>query len=317
MDQAVQLLSGKELGVSLLGSLFVEASKMNIGHGDMARARILAEKATSYLIISYSSDSPQVLDNQHRANHPSTNIHYGLSSLDWATSVHDVPPSLDSNGFEDWLWRREGLQNSQIYFESPNSFLSNSIFPAFLELPHREQTSPELYENVGRFNYRPRCHWCFLGEILEFDISDLAILVKDIDDTNVELLLETNARGIFSKLRLAHTVAILYAQREGITTEPEISIENVALLQIFPISLPHLVTLRDLAQEFSTKRKTDNARTCHGCGEKSSSMVKRSRCSFFWYCNEKCQKNGWNTKGHKDDCKILKKPDLRGMFLMK
>ncbi|TGO51582.1 hypothetical protein BCON_0158g00080 [Botryotinia convoluta] len=264
MDQAIQLLSGKELGASLLGGLFAEASKMNIGHGDLARARILAEKATTYLIISHGSDSTQVLDNQHRAKHPSMNIYYGLSSLDWAKSVHDVPSSLDSNGFEDWLWRREGLQNSQIYFEIPSSFLSNSIFPAFLELPHREQTSLEFYENVGKSNYRPRRHWCFLGEILEFEISDLAILVKDIDDTNVELLLETNARGIFPRLRVAHTVAILFAQRDGITTEPEISLENVVLLQIFPISLPHLVALRDLTQEFSAKRETDNARTCHG-----------------------------------------------------
>ncbi|KAF5877245.1 putative set domain-containing protein 5 protein [Botrytis fragariae] len=207
MDQAVQLLSGKKLGVSLLGGLFVEASKMNIGHGDLARARILAEKATTYLIISYGSDSLQVLDNQHRANHLSMNIYYGLSSLDWATPVHDVPSSLDSNGFEDWLWRREGLQNSQIYFQSPNN---------------------------------------------------LAILVKDIDDTNVELLLETNARGIFPRLRKAHLVAILYAQRDGKITEPEISLENVALLQIFPISLSHLIALRDLTREFSSKRETDN-----------------------------------------------------------
>ncbi|THV47246.1 hypothetical protein BGAL_0325g00110 [Botrytis galanthina] len=262
MDQAVQLLSGKEVGVSLLGGLLAEASKMNIGHGDLARARILAEKATPYLIISYGSDSVQVLDNQHRASHPSMNVYYGLSSLDWATPVHGVPSSLDSNRFEDWLWRREGLQNSQIYFESPNSFLSNSIFPSFLELPHREQTSPEFYENAGKSNQRPRRHWCFLGEILEFDISDLVILVKAVDDTNVQLLLEPNARGIFPKLRKAHTVAILYAQRDGKITEPDISLQNVALLQ-------------------------------------------------------KCQKNGWSTKGHKNDCKILKKPDLRGMFLMK
>ncbi|KAF7921989.1 uncharacterized protein EAE98_008200 [Botrytis deweyae] len=317
MDQAVQLLSGKEMGVSLLGGLFVEASKMNIGHGDLARARILAEKATPYLRISYGSDSLQVLDNKQRANHPSMNIYYGLSSLDWATPVHDVPSSLDSNGFEDWLWRREGLQNSQIYFESPNSFLSNSIFPSLLELPHRQRTSPEFYENAGKFNYRPRRHWCFLGEILEFDISVLAILVKDVDEREVQLFLETNARGIFPRLRKAHTVAILYAQRDDKFTETYISLENVALLQIFPISLSHLIALRDLTQEFSTKREVDNARKCHGCGKKSSSMVKCSGCSFFWYCNQKCQKNGWNTKGHKNDCKILKKPDLRGMFLMK
>ncbi|KAF7953398.1 uncharacterized protein EAE97_000797 [Botrytis byssoidea] len=299
MDQAVQLLSGKEVGVSLLGGLFAEASKMNVGHGDLARARTLAEKATPYLIISYGSDSVQVLDNQHRANQPSMNIYYGLSSIDWATPVHDVPSSVDSNGFEDWLWRREGLQNSQIYFESLNIFLVTPFSPHswnFRIETRRAQSSMKM---------------------LESPISDRDATVKDLDDTHVQLLLETNARGIFPKLRKAHTVAILYAQRDGKITEPDISLKNIALLQIFPTSLSRLIALRDLTHEFSTKRETDNARTCHGCGKKSSSMVKCSGCSFFCYCNEKCQKNGWCTKGHKNDCKILKKPDLRGMFLIK
>ncbi|TGO47389.1 hypothetical protein BOTNAR_0528g00030 [Botryotinia narcissicola] len=185
IDQAVQLIYGKEVGVSLLGGLFAEASKTNISHGDWARARILAEKATPYLIISYGSDSVQVLDNQHRASQPSMNNYYGLSSLDWATPVHDVP----------------------------------------------DQTSPELYENAGKSNQRPRRHWYFLGEILEFDISDLVILVKDLDDTHFQLLLKTNARGIFPKLRKAHKVAILYAQSDGKVTEPDISLKNVALIQ--------------------------------------------------------------------------------------
>ncbi|KAF7955659.1 hypothetical protein EAE96_004585 [Botrytis aclada] len=300
MDQTVQLLTGKEMGVKLLGGLFAEASKMHIGHGDLARGRIMAEKATPYLVICNGSDSPQVLENQHRANHPSMNAYYGLSSQDWATSVNDIPANLDPNAFEDWLWRREGLQNLQVYFESPNSFLNTSIFPAFLELPRKGKTSPDFYENAGTFNYRPRRHWCFL----------------DIDDAEVEIRLETNARDIAPKVRKAHTVAVIYAQGQGITTEPEIRLKDAALLQIFPISMPHLIALKDLTQKFSTKRETDNARTCHGCGKMSSSMVRCGGCSSFWYCNKKCQTNGWN-KGHKNDCKILKNTELRGMFLMK
>ncbi|KAG6313987.1 hypothetical protein E4U44_002180 [Claviceps purpurea] len=32
---------------------------------------------------------------------------------------------------------------------------------------------------------------------------------------------------------------------------------------------------------------------------------------------KRCQKAGWNSKGHKTDCKFLKDPDLRALFLFK
>ncbi|KAK6611380.1 set domain-containing protein 5 [Botrytis cinerea] len=133
-------------------------------------------------------------------------------------------------------------------------------------------TSPEFYESIEGSSQRPRRHWCFLGHILDFETSPPIILVKDINDTIVELSLKANARDIVSRLRKAHTVAILYAQRDGTTTEPEIRLENVSLLQIFPISLIHLIALRDVTQEFTTKRESDNARTCHGCDKKSSPL---------------------------------------------
>ncbi|KAM3155584.1 hypothetical protein ABEW05_003934 [Botrytis cinerea] len=303
MDQAVQLFSRKGLGVRFLGGLFAEASTINIGHGDLARARILAQRAIPYMIMYHGGDSTQARDNKLRASHPSMGSFYRSLSSDWAKSIHDVPSGLDSDEFEDWLWRREGLQNSQIYSESPASFLSHSIFPTFLALPHRKQTSPEFYESIEGSSQRPRRHWCFLGHILDFETSPPIILVKDINDTIVELSLKANARDIVSRLRKAHTVAILYAQRDGTTTEPEIRLENVSLLQIFPISLIHLIALRDVTQEFTTKRESDNARTCHGCDKKSSPL--------------ECQVNGWKNKGHKNDCKILQNPDLRMMFLMK
>ncbi|KAM0193307.1 hypothetical protein ACHAPC_001557 [Botrytis cinerea] len=289
MDQAVQLFSRKGLGVRFLGGLFAEASTINIGHGNLARARILAQRAIPYMIMYHGSDSTQARDNKLRASHPSMGSFYRSLSSDWAKSIHDVPPA---------------------------NFLSHSIFPTFLALPHRKQTSPEFYESIERSSHQPRRHWCFLGHILDFETSPPTILVKNINDTIVELSLKANARDIVSRLRKAHTVAILYAQRDGTTTEPEIRLQNVSLLQVFPISLIHLIALRDLTQEFSTKRETDNARTCHGCGKKSSSLARCGRCSFFWYCNKECQVNGWKNKGHKNDCKILHNPDLRMMFIM-
>ncbi|KAF7862619.1 hypothetical protein EAF04_007492 [Stromatinia cepivora] len=273
------------------------------------------------MIVIYGSDSPEVLDNRRRANHPSMSDFYGLSSQEWATAVDDVPSGLKSDEFEGWVWRREGLQDSRLFSHRPNSFLSHSIFPAFKDLPHKKMEDPDFYENVGTSTCGPRRHWCFLGGIVEFETGPpLKILIEDIDGTKVELTLDTNARDkgpTPAQLLKGHTVAVLYAQRCGDDSKPEISLENTALLQIFPISLHNLIALGDVTQEFSTKREIDNARICHACGKKSASIAKCGRCSFFWYCNQNCQAASWNKKGHKDDCKILSNPNLRGMFAMK
>ncbi|CAD6443849.1 2b9a247b-e208-4d70-9f52-29c7cf793885 [Sclerotinia trifoliorum] len=246
---------------------------------------------------------------------------YGLSSQEWATAVDDVPWGLKSYEFEDWVWRREGLQDSRLFSHRPNIFLCYSIFPAFDDLPHKREKNSNLYEDVGTSTCRPQRHWCFLGEIVEFKRrGSIKILIEDIDGTKVELILNTDARAkspALTQLRKGHTVAVLYAQRCGDDCKPEISLQNAALLQIFPISLHNLIALEDVAQEFSTKRETANTRICHAGGKKSASMAKCGRCSFFWYCNQSCQKAGWNKKGHKNDCKFLSEPNLRGMFVMK
>jgi hypothetical protein len=105
--------------------------------------------------------------------------------------------------------------------------------------------------------------------------------------------------------------------------------------QVFPLSLHELLALNDQVQQFSTK--LDGIGTCHGCGRKSASLKQCGRCSSFWYCDrvrpplkilprimltwmlcEKgCQEAGWNEKGHKDNCKLLKDPDLRGLLFFK
>lgn len=290
LDQIVQLLSGNEFHLSLLCNALSEASKLNLGQGDLARARVLAQKAMQYMIVIYGSDSPEVLDNKRRANYPSMSDFYGLSSQDWATAVNDVPSGLKSDEFEDWVWRREGLQDSRLFSDRPNSFLGYSMFPAFNDLPHEREANPDFYEEVGTSTCQPRRHWCFLGEIVEFQPRrPREILIEDIDGTNVELTLDNDARDKsppLPQLRKGHTVAVLYAQRCGDDSEPEISLQNAALLQILPISLHDLIALKDVVQEFSTKREIENTRICHACGKKSTSMAKCGRCSLFWYCNQ-------------------------------
>ena len=107
------------------------------------------------------------------------------------------------------------------------------------------------------------------------------------------------------------------------------------ITQIFPVSLHHLLALNDQVQQFSTE--FDGLRICHGYGKKAASLKRCGKCSFFWYCDRarpqskspcknvdldvnmsaiNCQVAGWNEKGHKANCKLLKDPDLRGLFVL-
>jgi hypothetical protein len=68
--------------------------------------------------------------------------------------------------------------------------------------------------------------------------------------------------------------------------------------------------LSDRVQQYAAKPDGDELRTCHGCGEKGASLKKCGRCLLFCYCDAACHAAGWNQKGHKEDCKLLRDPDL-------
>jgi hypothetical protein len=88
-------------------------------------------------------------------------------------------------------------------------------------------------------------------------------------------------------------------------------------------------------QQYATQ--ANGERTCQGCGHKADTLKKCARCNWFWYCDKACkspasptarreranppddqvcQTLAWNQKGHKGDCKLLKDPELRGLFLL-
>ncbi|KAG6293348.1 hypothetical protein E4U09_003027 [Claviceps aff. purpurea] len=79
-----------------------------------------------------------------------------------------------------------------------------------------------------------------------------------------------------------------------------------------------MLALGNQVHELSFRQHNDT-RTCGGCGTSvtAASMKRCSMCLSSWYCNKDCQMVGWVTKAHKDDCKFLRDPDLRGLFLTK
>ncbi|PGH36549.1 hypothetical protein GX50_00586 [[Emmonsia] crescens] len=314
-EQQVRLY--KEQGRDDIGlaQAFIYAAWVTIANGDLARGRILAERAVSIWETAFGGDSKEAIEHGIIAQDPSMYELYGLSDR-WKTTVDEAPSGLEPNDFEDWLWKREKPKH-----RGPLADLrSRATFPEFNGLPGENYIDSDFYESSGMLAYRPRRHWCFLGEIV--DISSLLRLemkIEDVDGTRIPLLFYTDGRGnelAPTQVQKGYTVAILYAKRHVFMfCEPGIRHEDPELMKIFPLSLSKLLALNDKVQQFSME--TDGIRTCHGCGKKGASLQRCSKCLSFGYCGKACQVAGWNEKGHKADCKFLKDPSLRGLFAVK
>ena len=149
---------------------------------------------------------------------PSTHKLYGLL-MRLKTEASDAPVDFGDADFEDWLWRREKAQRPG----QKMSLRHRTTFPAFSELPGEYDVDLDFYQSTGK----PRRHWCFLGEIVDFGfLARLQMDLKDMDGQTVPLFFYTEGRGqeiAPSLLRKGFTVCILYAQRHAfLFSEPGI-----------------------------------------------------------------------------------------------
>ncbi|OAX84947.1 hypothetical protein ACJ72_00672 [Emergomyces africanus] len=313
-DQQVRLYYEQgEVAVNLAQTL-VHAAWLVIANGDLARGRIFSERAATVWKTALGSDSKQVLDCRILALNPSTYELYGVSNL-WKTTVDEIASGgLESNDFEDWLWRREKARP----LGQLAGLRSCANFPAFIDLPNENDIGFDFYGRSD--NYQPRRHWCFLGEIVDFtSLTRLGMEVKDVSERKIPIWFYTYGRGTelaSAEVKKGNTIAILYArQHKFLYCEAGIRHENPGLMKIFPSSLSNLLALSDKVQQFSIE--LDGTKPCHGCGKKGTSRQCCSKCLSFWYCSKACQVARWKEKGHKADCKLLQDPDLRGLFVVK
>jgi hypothetical protein len=148
------------------------------------------------------------------AQDPSKHELYGVS-MKWKTKVDEVPQGLELSDFEDWLWRRE---KPKALGQLAN-LRSCVTFPGFINLPDENDVDPEFYKRSNIGTYRPRRHWCFLGEIVDFTILlRLQMEIKDVDSTTIPLYFYTDGRGselVPAQVQKGYTVAILYAERHA------------------------------------------------------------------------------------------------------
>jgi len=118
----------------------------------------------------------------------------------------------------------------------------------------------------------------------------------------------------FKPFRKGHTLVIRNARRHGVGEKQgfiKVAREDVTII---PASIDTLLSMsdRNIAAEklFNNRRRgQDNTqRFCQACG-RGGRVEQFSRClgcGAVWYCNKDCQVDGWNTKGHKTECRVFK-----------
>ena len=307
VDQQIRLYNEQGPDDSGLPRAFLDAAQIVIANGDLARGRIFAERAVSAWRTGAGGDSMEAIEHGTLARDPSKHMLYGMS-MKWRTTVDEAPRGLESSEFEDWLWKRE--KPKQV--GQPADIRRRATFPGFFDLPDENAVDLDFYESSDMGTYRPRRHWCFLGEILDFGtLVRLQMSIKDVDGREIPLFFYTDGRGSElapAQVRNGYTIAILYPQRHAFKfSEPGIRHEDPRMIkvpqqlpfciikldssllterdvtQIFPLSLHELLALNDQIQQFSIE--LDGTRMCHGCDKKAASLKRCSKCSSFWYCD--------------------------------
>ncbi|KAK3938623.1 SET domain-containing protein [Diplogelasinospora grovesii] len=306
---------------------YLGAAQIAIANGDLARGRVFIERAVSGYRIFGGDDSRGVIENEPLAKDPTKHQFYSRSPGKWQTAVNDVPLGLSPSDFEDWLWRREKKPPAAAAAPGqriPAHLRSRETFPSFDELPSENDLDLEYYVHDPETEaYVPQRHWCFLGEIVDIEnFLRLRMVLKDVDGNRLVLAFYTDGRGRElepGEVKKGNTVAVLHAEQHGfLDMTTGIRHENPDMIKIFPASLDTLLALSDEVQQFSTVLG-GGVRTCHGCGKTApgASLKRCAKCSYFWYCDRTCQVKGWNEKNHKASCKLLKDPDLQGVFEFK
>ncbi|KAJ2894091.1 hypothetical protein MKZ38_007930 [Zalerion maritima] len=348
VDEQVRLYNEGGANDSGLARANFDAAQVCVANGDLARARFFCQRAADEAALCSGGDGTMVELYRRMAIDPSKHPQ-GIANMTraWKTAIADVPQGLSDQEFDNWLWRRPQPSSQPLKTGSsrqPADLRNRTFFPSFASLPRDWDVNDLLEPGV-----RQR-HWCFLGEIVG-DASvlpiRLTVLAKDVDGHEFELAFYTDERGAEVDPALGSTavgsaVAILYAEYHRFAFSPpgirheypsrfkashppfsrSFSFQFfwfcfrfilLASSLVFPMSLEKLLSLSDLVQQFSWA-KDGHSKTCHGCGQLGQSLKKCSKCGLMWYCNSKCQKHGWHKMGHKEDCKLLRDSDLKGMF---
>jgi Heterokaryon incompatibility protein (HET)/SET domain len=231
-DQQVRLYNEQGREDVGFAQAFVNAAQLVIANSDLARGRVFAERAASVWKTTLGGDSTEAIEHGALTQDPSKYELFGISTK-WKTKVNEVPQGLEPGDFEDWLWKREKPQRPGQLVDLRN----RTTFPGFIDLPGENVVDLDFYERSNLGTYRPRRHWCFFGEIVDFaSLLRLQMEIKDVDGTTIPLYFYTDTRGSElapGQVQKGYTVAILYAKRHAFMfCEPGIRHEDPQMIKV-------------------------------------------------------------------------------------
>lgn len=105
VDEQVRLwndFTPNEVG---LARAYPDAFQIAIANGDLARARIFAERLVLLYRNTLGDDSPGVIEYSQLVQNPATHKYYGMS-MKWKSTLDGIPQALEAKEFENWLWKR-------------------------------------------------------------------------------------------------------------------------------------------------------------------------------------------------------------------
>jgi hypothetical protein len=233
-DELVHLYEEQDSANSALARTYWDAAQIAAFNGDLARGSIFAKNAVNAWTTAYGSDSKEIHEYGALAQDLTKLGIYGRS-MDWKSSVSDIPHELGPEDFEDWLWRRvDPVTRTRV--DSLTSRGACELFLRFDDLPSRDGDHPYYPAQLTSAHQTHR-HWCFLGEIVDVTmLRHLQLELKDVNEKAIPLQFYTEERGSeleATRVRKGNTVAVLYAQRHRfIYGNPGIRHEDPRMLKV-------------------------------------------------------------------------------------
>ncbi|KOS19317.1 SET domain-containing protein 5 [Escovopsis weberi] len=332
-ERALELLREEGIDDERVSSAWYDAFQVALFAGDAARARVFCERAFLSRIVVEGMDSVEVQVIFHSYMNPLRYPYSFLSSKPSSDPGPHIPLAPDEefsrSVYEGWLWNREPrtTQTTQSPTENLRSQLSygglrsTSTFPAFESLPVKNgpaEDAPGSFDAMRGPASGLSRHWCYLAEITDAQPWIwLMLWVQDRTETKIQFAFHTDRRGeeIVDSLKVGHTVAVLYAEFHFFAfSPPGIRHETPKRLKIFPISMSALLELNDRVERYASLE--NGIGICHGCDQRKAEAKKYAKCSIFSYCNKDCQAAGWNKEGHKEDCKLLRDPNMKTLLTL-
>ncbi|KAG1786568.1 uncharacterized protein HD556DRAFT_1449659 [Suillus plorans] len=153
--------------------------------------------------------------------------------------------------------------------KKPQSLLRDDFsFPTFSGLPKDPKNELNLeYYDACLFKFKPKRHWCFLGEIVDsVGLERVTLRVKDKDGQigTIRLYTGDGGKALDPRINKGHTVVVLYGDQHRFTDMTiGIRVEDASNIKIIPCSLEQLLKASD---DVAVLRKGQSGH-CGSCGK--------------------------------------------------